>query len=89
MHNISVDHDDIDALAEAVDTGTLPAQDLLRSLVAAIRTVADGEESTITVNVNVRTLGDTFDAAFDAEPESADTTTAQGVVRVVVAKITR
>lgn len=68
MDSVSVDRDDIDALEHALDTGTLPAEGLLRSLVTAIRTVS-GDEQSITVSVEVvESLQDTFEAAFTPEP---------------------
>jgi hypothetical protein len=68
LDSVSVSHDDIDALANALDTGTLPATELLRSLVAAIREVS-GDEESVTVNVEVvGSLQETFDAAFTPDP---------------------
>ena len=91
MDSVSVNRDDIDALAQALDTGALPAKDLLGSLVAAIRAVSGNEES-VTVSVEVVTsLQSTFDAAFTPEPESAAApapATGQQV-HVTVMKITR
>jgi hypothetical protein len=88
MDNVSVSRDDIDALAQALDTGTLPAKDLLSSLVAAIRTVS-GDDESVTVNVEVvGSLQDTFEAAF--EPDQAPDAPAPGhQVHVRVMKITR
>lgn len=68
MDSVSVSHHDIDALADALDAGTLPATDLLRSLVAAIREVS-GDEESVTVSVEVAgSLQETFDAAFTPDP---------------------
>jgi len=48
-----------------------PAQDLLRSLVTAIRTVL-GDEQSITVSMEVAdSLPDTFEAAFTPDPVPA------------------
>ena len=47
MDSVSVSRDDIDALAQALDAGTLPATELLRSLVTAIRRVSDGDEESV------------------------------------------
>jgi hypothetical protein len=69
MDSVSVSRDDIDALAQALDADLLPAGDLLRSLVAAIRAVSDGGEESVTVSVEVtESLRSTFDAAFTPEP---------------------
>ncbi|WP_367325636.1 hypothetical protein [Streptomyces sp. HUAS ZL42] len=87
MKNVSVSRDDIDALTQAVDSGTLPAQDLLRSLLSAILSAADGDEP-INVSVEVGTLQDTFEAAFIAEP-AAEISPSGRKVRVTVAKIGR
>jgi hypothetical protein len=95
MDNITVDRDDIDALAQALDNGTLPAQDLLRSLVTAILSAAGAEDS-ISVSVEVETspetevetLRETFEAAFVPEP-SPDVHASGHAVRVTVAKIGR
>jgi hypothetical protein len=94
MDSVSVNQNDIDALAQALDAGTLPAGDLLRALVAAIRAVS-GDQQPVTVSVEAVTaegsLGDVFDAAFTPEPAPA----APGVpaagqqVHVRVMKITR
>lgn len=88
MDNVSVSLDEIDALVQAVDGGTLPAEDLLRSIVTAIRAVSGGEES-VTVSVEVvGPLRDTFDAAFT--PDAAPGGPASGQqVHVTVNKITR
>jgi hypothetical protein len=68
MDSVSVSLDDIDALAQALDAGTLPAEDLLNSLVTAIRTAVRDEES-VTVSVQVEgSLPETFQAAFEPEP---------------------
>ncbi len=67
MDSVSVNRDEIDALAQALDTGTLPATDLLRSLVTAIRAVS-GDEESVTVSVEVvESLQDTFEAALTPE----------------------
>ena len=88
MDSVSVNRDDIDALAQALDTGTLPAKDLLSSLVAAIRAVS-GDEESVTVSVEVvGSLKDTFEAAFTPDP--APEPPAPGhQVHVKVMKITR
>lgn len=90
MDSVSVSRNDIDALAQALDAGTLPATDLLRSLVTAIRTVS-GDEESVTVSVEVvGSLQDTFDAAFTPEPEPAAPAPGLGQqVNVRVMKITR
>lgn len=86
MDSVSVNRDDIDALAQALDAGSLPAQDLLRSLVTAIRTVA-GDEPSITVSMEiVDSLPDTFEAAFTPDPVAP--ASGRGV-RVTFAKIGR
>jgi hypothetical protein len=87
MDSISVSRDDIDALAQALDSGTLPAQDLLRPLVTAILSAAGAEDS-ISVSVEVETLRETFEAAFVPEP-APDAPAAGHAVRVTVAKIGR
>jgi hypothetical protein len=87
MDNVSVSLDDIDALARALDSGTVPAQDLLRAFVAAIRAVSGDEES---VSVSVEVIGslqDTFDAAFTPYP--AEEGHASGQHLHVLMKITR
>jgi DNA-binding SARP family transcriptional activator/tetratricopeptide (TPR) repeat protein len=69
MDSVSVSREDIDALAQALDAGPLPAGDLLRSLVTAIRAVSSGDEESVTVSVDVvGALRDTFDAAFTPDP---------------------
>ncbi len=90
MDSVSVNRDDIDALAQALDTGAWPAKDLLSSLVAAIRAVS-GDEESVTVSVEVvGSLQETFDAAFTPEPEPAPGAPASGQqVQVRVMKITR
>jgi hypothetical protein len=87
VDNVLVSRADIDALAQAVDSGTLPAQDLLRSLITAIQSAADDEES-ISVGVEVERLPDTFDAAFVPEP-STEISASERRVRVTVSKIGR
>jgi hypothetical protein len=88
MDSIAVDRDDIEALAQALDSGTLPAADLLRCLVTAILGAA-GDGESISVSVEVETVQDAFDAAFVPEP-AADFSAAVGHgVRVTVAKIGR
>ena len=88
MDSVSVNLDDIDALAQALDTGTLPATDLLRSLVTAIRRVS-GDEQSITVSVEVvASMQDTFDAAFTPDPAPGEPNSGQQV-RVTFAKIGR
>jgi hypothetical protein len=85
MDSVSVNRDDIDALAQALEDGALAAKDLLSSLVAAIREVSGDEESvTVTVEV-VGSLQETFDAAFTPEPEPAP----GHQIHVRVHKITR
>lgn len=90
MDSVSVNRDDIDALAQALDTGTLPAKDLLSSIVAAIRAVS-GDEEAVTVSVEVvESLQDTFEAAFTPEPPPPAAAPAPGHhVHVKVMKITR
>jgi hypothetical protein len=88
MHNVSVNLDDIDALAQALDSGTLPAQDLLRSLVTAIRAVS-GDEESITLSVEVAgSVQDTFKAAFTPDPTPAGPAAGQQI-RVTFIKIGR
>ena len=88
MDSVSVNLADIDTLAQALDTDTLPAKDLLRSLVTAIRRVS-GDEESITVSVEVvASLQDTFDAAFTPDPAPGGPTSGQQV-RVTFAKIGR
>jgi hypothetical protein len=89
MDSVSVNRDDIDALAQALDAGVLPAADLLRSLVAAIRQVS-GDDQSVTVEVEVEaevaeSLKEQFAAAFTPEPAGA----APHQVHVSVKKITR
>jgi hypothetical protein len=90
MDSVAVNRDDIDALAQALDTGTLPAKDLLSSIVAAIRAVS-GDEESVTVSVEVvESLQDTFEAAFTPEPAPPPEVPAPGhQVHVKVMKITR
>jgi hypothetical protein len=84
MDSVPVSRNDIDALAQALNASSLPAADLLRSLVTAIRQVS-GDDEAVTVNVEVTgSLQETFDAAFTPEPAPG----APGV-RVTVMKITR
>lgn len=90
MDSVSVNRDDIDALAQALDAGVLPAGDLLRSLLAAIRQVSGNDES-VTVEVEVEAevvqpLKETFAAAFTPEPATG---AAAHQVHVSVKKITR
>jgi len=88
MDSVSVNLDDIDALAQALDAGTLPARDLLRSLITAIRRVS-GDEESVTLSVQVvMSLQDTFDAAFTPDPAPGDPAAGQQV-RVTFAKIGR
>ncbi|MET9913482.1 hypothetical protein ABZZ74_43150 [Streptomyces sp. NPDC006476] len=87
MDNVIVSLSDIEALTQAVDSGTLPAQALLRCLLNAIVSAADGEES-ISVNVKVETVQDMFEAAFAPEP-APDTSSSGHTVHVTVSKITR
>jgi hypothetical protein len=88
MDSVSVNREDIDALALALDAGDLPAADLLRSLVTAIRAVA-GDEESVTVSVEVvEPLQHTFEAAFAPEPAPEDPSSGQQV-HVRVMKITR
>ena len=84
MDSVSVSRNDIDALAQALDAGAMPAGDLLRSLITAIRQASGGDEM-VTVSVEVtNSLGETFDAAFTPEPA-----TGGPGVHVTVMKITR
>ena len=88
MDSVSVNLADIDTLAQALDTGTLPAKDLLRSLVSAIRT-ASGDEQSVAVSVEVvESLQDTFDAAFTPDPAPGGPAPGQQV-RVTFSKIGR
>jgi hypothetical protein len=88
MDSVSVNRDDIDALAQALEDGDLPAKDLLSSLVAAIRAVS-GDDESVTVSVEVvASLQETFDAAFAAEPAPGDPAPGKQV-HVRVMKITR
>lgn len=100
MDSVSVSRDDIDALAQALDTGTLPAIDLLSSLVAAIRAVS-GDDETVTVSVEVGgpevgepegefegELEAEFGAAFTPDPAPGDPALSHRV-HVSVKKITR
>jgi hypothetical protein len=96
MDSVLVSRDDIDALAQALDAGLLPAGDLLRSLIVAIRAVSDGGEESVTVSVDVvGSLRDTFDAAFtpdpapDSAPAPAPTAPSGQQVHLRVMKITR
>lgn len=84
MDSVSVSRNDIDALAQALDAGALPAGDLLRSLIAAIRQTS-GNDEIVTVTVEVTdSLEETFEAAFTPEPAPGG----HGV-HVTVMKITR
>lgn len=88
MDNVSVSLDDIDALAQALDSGTLPAEDLLRSVVAAIRAVSGDQDSVIVSVEVVRPLRETFDAALTPDPSPVGPASGQQVdVRFM--KITR
>jgi hypothetical protein len=91
MDSVSVSLDDIDALTQALAAGTLPAGDLLRAVVAAIRAVS-GDQQPVTVSVEAVTdpgaLQDTFAAAFAPEPAPAAPAAGQQV-HVRVMKITR
>lgn len=88
MDNVSVNREDIGALSEALDAGTLPAGDLLRSLISAIRAVS-GDDESVSVSVEVvGSLQDTFDAAFIPEPAPAAAIRGRQV-HVTVMKITR
>jgi hypothetical protein len=84
MDELLVAREDIDALADAVDAGTVPAPDLLRALVTAIRS-AVGEDDPVSVSVEVESVPEVFEAAFVPEPAS----NAARHVRVTVAKIGR
>jgi hypothetical protein len=88
MDGIPVNLDDIDALAQTLDAGS--AKDFLSSLVTALRAVSGGEES-LTVSVQVgESLQDTFDAAFESEPEPAPKELAAGYqIHLSVMKIGR
>ena len=89
MDSVSVSHDDIDALAHALDAGTLPATELLRSLVTAIRRVSGGDEESATVSVEVvGSLQQTFDAAFTPDPAPGGSASGPQV-HVTVRKIGR
>jgi hypothetical protein len=74
--NVSVTDQEIEDLATALDGGTLPADgtlpaaNLLRSLVDAIRAAAAKEQPvTVTVQV-VESLQGTFDNSFTPEPQA-------------------
>jgi hypothetical protein len=89
MDSVSVNHEDIDALAQALDAGTLPAEDMLRSLVTAIRAVSGGDEESVTVSVEVvQSLQETFDAAFTPDPAPGSPASGQQIA-VTVRKIGR
>jgi len=90
MDSVSVNRNDIDALAQALDAGVVPAADLLRSLIAAIRQVS-GDDESVTVEVEVEAevaepLKETFAAAFTPEPAAG---AGAHQVHVSVMKITR
>jgi hypothetical protein len=88
MDSVSVNRDDIDALEQALDTGTLPAKDLLSSLVAALRAVS-GDDESVTVSVEVAgSLQDTFEAAFTPEP-APEAPVSGHQIHVTFMKITR
>lgn len=89
MDSVSVNRDDIDALAQALEDGSLAAKDLLSSLVAAIREVS-GDEESVTVNVEVVvSLQETFDAAFTPEEPAPEDPAPGKKIHVRVHKITR
>jgi hypothetical protein len=83
VDNLFVSRDDIDALAQLVATGTLPAQDLLRSLVIALRE-ATGDDDPVSMSVEVGSVAEQFEAGF--VPEAAP---AGQHIRVTFAKIGR
>ncbi|GAA4599244.1 hypothetical protein BJY16_003007 [Actinoplanes octamycinicus] len=82
MDEVVVSRTDIDALAEAVEQGGLPAPDLLRALVTAIRESV-GEDRLVSVSVEVDSVDSEFGAAFVADSPASQ------VVRVKVMKIGR
>ncbi|WIM97885.1 hypothetical protein ACTOB_001442 [Actinoplanes oblitus] len=85
MDEVVVSRTDIDALAEAVEQGGLPAPDLLRALITAIR-ASVGEDARVSVSVEVDavdSVDEQFEAAFVPEPAAGRT------VRVTVMKIGR
>lgn len=89
MDEVTVNSADIDALAETVDDRSLPARDLLRALLGAIRTVAGGEQPSVELTVLVQGLPETFDAALTAKEAAGASVSGQGAVKMTVAKITR
>lgn len=89
MDDVSVSSDDIDALAQALDSGTLPANDLLRSLVAAIRDISGWGKESFTVSVEaVDPVRETFDAAFTPDPAPGGPASG-GQVNVTIKKVGR
>jgi hypothetical protein len=85
MDEILVRREDIDALAQSLDSGTsLPAPDLVRSIVAAIQSTL-GDDETAGVIVEVESVPDTFEDSFAA----AEAAPAGKHINVTVAKIHR
>ena len=102
MDDVQVSRSEIDALALALEQDGLPAQDLLRSFVAALRLAVVGDDS-LSVSVvvedvtvvrpaesveSVGSLQGAFAAAFVADP-SADAPAGGRSLNVVVRKIGR
>jgi hypothetical protein len=85
MTEVSVTSSDIASLADALAGSSLPASDLLASIVSSILAVC-GDEESVTLRVEVvDSLADTFAAAFEPDPAPSHGT--QQAVRVM--KITR
>lgn len=85
MDRASVSRRDIEDLARAVESDDLPAANLLRPLVAALREAAHGEEFSVDITVYVEYLPDTFDAAFVAD--AAESAAAPGASVLTTFKI--
>ena len=86
---------DINALAQALDGGAVPAVDLLRPLVTALQGLV-GDDEVVTVSVELEPapstfepVGETFEEAFVAEPASEDAGHAGGQVIATYRKIGR
>jgi hypothetical protein len=95
MTEVHISRDDIDALAQTVDTTTLPQapKALLSAIVAAIRDVVhdvvQDQEPVVTVTVDIVTaLQDEFATAFTPDPVQASAAAGDGV-KVTVMKIGR
>jgi hypothetical protein len=90
MTEVRISRDDIDAVAQTVDTTGLPEapKALLSAIVAAIRDVVHDEEPVVTVTVDIVTaLQDEFATAFT--PDLAKASAATDGVMVTVSKIGR